>query len=113
MVALSAVLGTATRKMNRRICPEWAKLRAPPARRCASHPPINASSVFPMAMTIETPKDEPGVVQLTASAPTNTAGQTLNPSNSTAASARPVGGQTGDALACKNASESPNLPAAK
>ena len=70
--------------------------------------PATASSVFPIAITAETPGGN-GVVRFAKNAPSAIAGQTRYPSTSTAASAIPVGGQTAVALAFTNASDNPSL----
>jgi hypothetical protein len=68
--------------------------------------------MFPVAM----PKDvkaEPAVVRFARKAPAKTPGQTRRPKARKAASAIPVGGQTGVALTWRNASLSPSLAAIK
>ena len=89
-----------------------SKARAPSAYRSTRAAPTTASSVFPAAMPSELAID-PAVVMLTRNAPMKIAGHTRTPNSSTAASAIPVGGQTGEALACTKAKCSPSLPARK
>ena len=92
----------------------------PPATRVASIAPRDASRVLPMAMVIEVTtvmaRDVPAglwVVRLTRKAPSITAGHNRYPQSRIAASARPVGGQTAEALVFNRANERPSLPAAK
>src|SRR5207245_1974362 len=72
--------------------------------------PTSASSVLPAAIPSDD-RTEPAVVTLTRKAPTKITGQMPRPSSSMAASAMPVGGQTGVALACTMAKARPSLPA--
>ena len=65
-----------------------------------------------MAMPSDVPT-EPAVVMLTRNAPTKMAGQRRIPKSSSAASARPVGGQTGEALTWRKARIRPSFPATK
>ena len=67
--------------------------------------------VFPAAINADVPI-VPAVVRLTINEPTSTAGHNRYPNKSIAANANPVGGQTGDALALRNAIDNPSLPAA-
>src|SRR5207244_13024364 len=83
-----------------------------PANRFTSQAPHTASSVLPLAMASDV-ATSPAAVTFTRNAPTKIAGQARQPSTSNAASAIPAGGHTGDALACKDASINPNLPAMK
>src|SRR6266513_6374348 len=84
----------------------------PPAKAFTSHAPQIASTVFPVAIPNEV-KRLPKVVTLTKNAPTNMAGQSRQPNTRSAARAIPVGGQTGDALACRKARFKLSFPAKK
>jgi len=66
------------------------------------------SSVFPTAIAMEVAID-PNVIALARNAPPAMAGQTRFPHSRQDASANPLGGQTGLALGCREASASPNL----
>ena len=65
-----------------------------------------------MAMRAEVSR-VPAVVTLAAKAPMKIAGQTRRPQSSTAASARPVGGQIGLALGLMEASCRPSFASTK
>ena len=71
---------------------------------------ITASRVLPAAMPSEV-ATEPAVLRFTTNAPMVTDGQTHAPQSSSEASAMPVGGHTGLALACTEVKSSPSLPA--
>src|SRR5215472_4894592 len=66
------------------------------------------SSVFPTAIAMEVAID-PNVIALARNAPPAMAGQTRFPHSRQNASANPLGGQTGLALGCTEATASPNL----
>src|SRR5262249_48899552 len=91
---LTRLAATAKRDTSR----ARSNARGPFAKRWTREAPASASSVLPTA----TPSDvatEPWVVRLTRNAPAKIAGQTRGPARRTAASAMPVGGHTGVALA--------------
>ena len=112
IVALVAVLSRPASTTKRRKLRARSKACAPPAYRSTNSAPITASSVLPAAMPIEL-TIAPAMPMLTRNAPTKIAGQTRTPRSSTAASAIPVGGHTGEALAWTKAKCSPSLPARK
>ena len=98
-VALTVVLTSPASATNLKMSCARSKAATPPAKRSTRNAPTSASSVLPAAMPSDESTD-PAVVRLTAKAPAKIAGQMPRPSSSTAASAMPVGGQTGVAFAC-------------
>src|SRR5205807_9489760 len=105
-VGLITVLVVAANANLKTSCAQ-SKTRVPLANRLTSHAPQSASSVLPLAMQSEVAM-LPAVVSFTKNAPRKMAGHVRYPSTSSAASAIPAGGQTGDALACKKASFNPS-----
>src|SRR5262245_46966251 len=75
-----------------------AKVSQPPDQRLTSQAPASASSMLPTPIAVAV-VIVPAVVALAANAPSRIAGATRYPRNSIAASASPVGGQIGVALA--------------
>ncbi len=87
--------------------------RSSSSRKCAnlsSSAATNGASVLPVAIKAAPSGDGP-MGRLTASAPTNTAGQTRRPRTRMATSAMPVGGQIGVTWPCTRASLKLRLPA--
>src|SRR5439155_4434376 len=110
MVALTAVLTRPASATNLKMFRARSKTAAPPAKRVTRAAPTSASSVLPAAIPSDD-RTEPAVVTLTRKAPAKITGQMPRPSSSRAASAMPVGGQTGVALACTMAKARPSLAA--
>jgi hypothetical protein len=102
MVALTAVLATAASRTNRKMSRGRSNTCAPPAKRVTRRAPTTASRVLPKAIASEVAM-EPAVVTLMTNAPMKMTGQSRGPRSSRAASAMPAGGQTGVALACREA----------
>jgi hypothetical protein len=72
---------------------------------------MTASSVLPAAIAAE--ENGPDVVRLTRKAPIAMPGHSSRPKRTSAATAIPVGGQIGDALALTEARLRPSLPPRK
>src|SRR5262245_14746546 len=83
---------------KRTTLPGLAKVSQPLDQRLTSQAPASASSMLPIPIATEVVM-VPAVVALAAKAPNRIAGATRYPRNSIAASASPVGGQIGVALA--------------
>src|SRR5262249_31162691 len=88
------------------------KVSRPPDQRLTSQAPLSASSMLPTLITAEV-VIVPAVVTLAANAPSRIAGATRYPRSNTAASASPVAGQIGVALALVEARKKPIFASAK
>ena len=87
-------------------------MSAPPDRLRMSQAVMAASRVLPAAIAADVAM-LPKVVTLARNAPTAIAGHTRAPCNKRAAGASPLGGHTGLALGCRDASVRPALARAK
>ena len=92
MNALTCALNGATIRMSARTAPIESNRGRLPAARTSSVAPITASSVFPTAMPAAAPSGM-AVAALAKKAPTAMPGHAPRPRMTSAAIARPVGGQ--------------------
>src|SRR6185369_11761871 len=105
MVAAIIVPGASARLANFATPVGVSKAAEPPDHLSSSQAVRTASSVFPAAMAKDE-AGEPNVVALAKNAPMAIAGQMRIPHSSMAAKASPLGGHTGLALGCRDASAS-------
>jgi hypothetical protein len=111
MVALSGVAMARQISANFATLSGVAKVSRPSDQRLTRAAPASASSVLPTAIAAAVAPVP--VIALTRYAPIAIAGATRYPRSSTAASAKPVGGQIGLALGCSEASAKPTLASRK
>src|SRR5262249_56342239 len=102
IVALSIVHNRPANAANVNTSRGRSKNRWLEAKRRTSHAPATASSVLPVAIPNDVAR-LPAVDAFAANAPSQIPSHARGPNKSSAASAMPVGGHTGDALACTNA----------
>jgi hypothetical protein len=111
----SAAIGVAhNRPINaKRVTPlAVSNVAVPPDQRLISQAPARLSNVLPSEIAADVATD-PAVVALARKAASRMAGQTREPRNKTAASARPVAGQIGVAFGLIEASNKPALAQAR
>ncbi len=112
IVALIAVATNPARPANVNTSRGRSNSCGPDATRRTSHAPTRHSRVLPVAMPIDV-ATVPAVVRFARNAPSQMPGHATYPSTRIAASAMPVGGHTGEALALTNARLNPYLAATK
>ena len=112
IVAAIIVPGPTARLANLATPEGVSKVAEPPDHLSSSHAVRTASSVLPAAIAKDE-AGEPNVVALAKNAPIAIAGHMRIPHSSKAASANPLGGHTGLALGCSDASASPSLASKK
>src|SRR5438552_10373304 len=113
MVALIAVLKITAKRRNFKTSMTRLNGMREPLKRRSRYTAVIASSVLPMVIPEVVANETLVSKEFASSAHRKTPGTARYPNQNTTAMATPVGGQTGETLALRKASERPSLAARK